>query len=92
MIKVFKTVQNCKCMMTVIKLLSDWVFLWLFYLCRSDIIWEEQKKKGRWKALKVRLCDELEAAWTEIQRGLSVGATPSYIYKSADLEVSNSVL
>ncbi|KAL9987728.1 hypothetical protein ACROYT_G002079 [Oculina patagonica] len=53
----------------------------------SDVIWEEQKKKGRWKTLKVRLCDELEAAWTKIQQDLSVGGTPDYIYKSGDLEV-----
>lgn len=63
----------------LVKLLSN---------CRSDVIWEEQKKKGRWKALKVRLSEELEGAWTKIQRDLSVGATQSYIYKSADLEVS----
>ena len=63
-----------------------------FLSFRSDIIWQEQKKKGRWKALKVRLSDELEAAWTKVQQDLSVGATQSYIFKSADLEVSISVL
>ena len=73
-------------MITVVKVLSAWGF-WLFYLFRSDIIWEEQKKKGRWKALKVGLSDELETAWTKVQQDLSVGATQSYIYKSAELEV-----
>ena len=57
------------------------------YVYRSDVIWEEQKKKGRWKALKVRLCDELEAAWTKVQQDEAVGATPNYIYKSGDIEV-----
>jgi len=72
------TISNVqfKCL---VKLLSN---------CRSDVIWEEQKKKGRWKALKVRLSEELEGAWTKIQRDLSMGSTQSYIYKSADLEVS----
>ena len=64
------------------------VFLWNCYVCRSDVIWEEQKKKGRWKALKVRISDELEAAWTRIQQDLSVEATPNYIYKTGDMEVS----
>ena len=76
-------------MITVVKLFSDWG-LWLFYLFRTDVIWEEQNKKGRWKALKVRLCDELETAWTKIQES-PAGTTPSYIHKSTDLEVSISV-
>lgn len=42
--------------------------------------------------MKVRLCDELEAAWTKIQRDLSVGATPKYIYKTGDMEVIIAVL
>ena len=67
------------------------MFLYLSDVCRSDVIWEEQKKKGRWKALKVRICDELEAAWTTIQQDLSVGRTPNYIYKSGDMEVSMGV-
>ena len=58
------------------------------YYCRSDIIWEEQKKKGRWKALKLRLCDELEAGWNKLKRDIAVGATANYIYKSGDLEAS----
>ena len=37
--------------------------------------------------MKVRLCDELEAAWTTIQNQLSAGATPNYIYKTGDIEV-----
>ena len=37
--------------------------------------------------MKVRLCDELEAAWTKIQQDLSLGATPNYIYKTGDMEV-----
>ena len=78
-------------MITVVKLLSDWG-LWLFYLFRSDIIWEEEKKKGLWKALKGRLSDELETGWIKVQQDLSVGSTQSYIYKSADLEVSISVI
>ena len=41
--------------------------------------------------MKVRLCDELEAAWTKIQQDLSVGATPNYIYKTDDIEVIISV-
>ncbi|XP_068741113.1 intermembrane lipid transfer protein VPS13A-like [Montipora capricornis] len=53
----------------------------------SDVIWEEQRKKGRWKAMKVRLCDELEAAWTTIQNQISAGATPNYIYKTGDIEI-----
>ncbi|CAH3176358.1 unnamed protein product, partial [Porites evermanni] len=53
----------------------------------SDVIWEEQKKKGRWKALKMRLCDELEAAWTKIRQDEAVGASASYTFKSGDLEV-----
>ncbi|XP_066022142.1 intermembrane lipid transfer protein VPS13C isoform X9 [Pocillopora verrucosa] len=53
----------------------------------SDIIWEEQKKKGRWKALKLRLCNELEAGWNKLQRDIAIGATANYIYKSGDLEV-----
>ena len=56
------------------------------YYCRSDIIWEEQKKKGRWKALKLRLCNELEAGWNKLQRDIAIGATANYIYKSGDLE------
>ena len=63
----------------MVKLLSN---------CRSDVIWEERRKKGRWKALKLRVCDQLEDAWTKIQKELSMGATPNYIYKSAELEVS----
>lgn len=39
----------------------------------------------------MRLCDELEAAWTKIQQDLSVGGTPNYIYKSGDMEVSIDV-
>ncbi|XP_022794312.1 vacuolar protein sorting-associated protein 13A-like [Stylophora pistillata] len=53
----------------------------------SDIIWEEQKKKGRWKALKLRLCNELEVGWSKLQRDKAVVDTPNYIYKSGDLEV-----
>ena len=41
--------------------------------------------------MKVRLCDELEEAWTKIQQDLSVGATPNYIYKTGDIEVIISV-
>ena len=41
--------------------------------------------------MKVRLCDELEAAWTKIQQDLSVGVTPNYIYKTGDIEVIISV-
>lgn len=40
----------------------------------------------------MRLCDELEAAWSKIQQKLSEGATPNYIYKTVDLEVSSGVL
>ena len=58
------------------------------YYCRSDIIWEEQKKKGRWKALKLRLCNELEVGWSKLQRDKAVVDTPNYIYKSGDLEAS----
>ena len=78
-------------MITVVKLFSDWG-LWLFYLSGAILSGKSRKKKGRWKALKVRLSDELEAAWTKVQQDLSVGATQSYIFKSADLEVSISVL
>ena len=62
----------------------------LDYAYRSDVIWEEQKKKGRWKALKMRLCDELEAAWTRIRQDEAVGASASYTFKSGDLEVTNN--
>lgn len=41
--------------------------------------------------MKVRLCDELEDVWTQIQQDLSVGATPNYIYKTGDFEVIISV-
>lgn len=63
----------------------------LFCIClfnRSDVIWEEQKKKGRWKAMKVSMSDELEAAWTAIEKEKALGATPNYIYKSGDVEVT----
>ena len=55
---------------------------------RSDVIWEEQNKKGRWKAMKVRISDELEAAWTTIESEKSLRATPNYIYKFDDWEVT----
>lgn len=61
-----------------------------FCICmfnRSDVIWEKQNKKGRWKAMKVRVSDEVEAAWTTIQNEKSLGATPNYIYKFDDVEV-----
>lgn len=40
----------------------------------------------------MRLCDELEAAWTKIRQDEAVGASASYTYKSGDLEVTNNVI
>ena len=57
------------------------------FLIRSEIIWEEMKKRGRWKALKLRQCEELEGAWNLVQRDQSVGKEPNYQQKVGDLEV-----
>ena len=38
----------------------------------------------------MRLCDELEAAWTKIRQDEAVGVAASYTFKSGDLEVTNS--
>ena len=58
-------------------------------MIRSQVIWEEVKKKGRWKALKLRQCEELEAAWQKIQQQLAVGKEPQYRQKVGDLEVGH---
>lgn len=68
--------------------LLKWVHLFCIRVFnRSDVIWEEQNKKGRWKAMKVRVSDELEAAWTKIESEKTLGATPNYIYKFDHVEV-----
>ena len=38
--------------------------------------------------MKVRISDELEAAWTTIESEKSLRATPNYIYKFDDGEVT----
>ena len=38
----------------------------------------------------MRLCDELEAAWTKIGQDEAVGPVASYTFKSGDLEVTNN--
>ena len=38
----------------------------------------------------MRLCDELEAAWTKRRQDEAVGASASYTFKSGDLEVTNN--
>ena len=40
----------------------------------------------------MRLCDELEAAWTKIRQDEAVRASASYTFKSGDLEVTNNVI
>ncbi|EDO34505.1 predicted protein [Nematostella vectensis] len=53
----------------------------------SQIIWEETKKKGRWKALKMRISEQLEVAYTRVQQVTSVGGEPNFRQKLSDIEV-----
>lgn len=44
-------------------------------LYSSGIIWEEQKKRDRFKALNLGLCDSIEGAYQQHKNEVAVGNT-----------------
>ena len=60
-------------------------------LCRSAVLWEEMKKKGRWRTLNLKYCDELEEAWARVEKATAVGAEPNYRHKIGDMEVNGTI-